>query len=170
MIVKVKLAPQDYERAAAVGTSRRIHGKANDLRKRNNYQASDEQKLINDIRGAIGELVVAQYLNLEHHVFAIPERLVGSVDLPPNIDVKCPSAHNRRLIIFLDDDPNKIFVLATCVEKDVWLHGWTYGHQVMKDHFIKDPVGGRPAYFVDSHALQPMQLLKDFVADLGYTK
>ncbi len=170
MIVKIKLALDEYKRAAAEGTRRRINGKTKNWSKRNNYNASDQQKLDNDIAGAVGELAAAKYLNLVHHALVIPDKVVGSVDLPPNIDVKCPRGHNRRLIVYLNDNPNKIFVLATYEQKEVWLHGWTYGHQVMKDHFIKDPVGGRPAYFVDSHALQPMQLLKDFVADLGYTK
>lgn len=137
---------------------------------RNNFKGSDQQKLDNDIAGAIGELAAARYLNLEQHLFVEPEQIKGSVDLPPNIDVKCPRGHNRRLIVYLNDDPNKIFVLATYEAEEVWLHGWTYGHRVMKDCFLEDPVGGRPAYFVRPCVLHPMEQLKTFLIDLGYSK
>lgn len=170
MIVKIKLAPDEYKRAADEGIKRRMRCIAEGRIQRNNFKGSDQQKLDNDIAGAVGELVAAQYLKLERHVFIEPEQIKGSVDLPPNIDVKCPRGHNRRLIVYLNDDPNKVFVLATYEQEEVWLHGWTYGHRVMKDYFLKDPVGNRPAYFVNSSVLHPMQLLKDFVADLGYAK
>ena len=170
MIVKIKLDQNDQDRAVEEGTKRRMHNIAKKRMQRNNFLGSEKQKLDNDIVGAIGELAAARYLNLEHHIFVEPERIKGSIDLPPNIDVKCPRGHNRRLIIYLNDNPKKIFVLATYKGQEVWLHGWTYGHRVMKDCFLEDPVGGRPAYFVRPSVLHPIDQLKAFVCDLGYTQ
>jgi len=118
--------------------------------------------------GAKGELAAAQYLNLENFVFQEELPVRGSVDLPPNIDVKTRSKHWMDLVIQLDDDPKKIFIHATAEDNRVRLHGWAYGEKIMKPIFHKDPAKGRPAYFVRPWALQPMQLLKDIIIDLNY--
>ena len=140
------------------------------LKGRNSAPASGNVSLSMHVLGAKGELAVAQYLNMEDKVFTdqIPTR--GSVDLPPNIDVKTRSRHWMDLVVQLDDNPQKIFVHATTENDFVRLHGWTYGHRVMKDCFQQDPAGGRPAYFVRASVLHSMSLLKDFLVDLGYTK
>jgi len=140
------------------------------LKGRNSAPDSGDISLAMHVLGAKGELAVAQYLNIEHEVFKdkIPTR--GSVDLPPNIDVKTRSKHWMDLVVQLDDNPKKIFVHATCEDNFVRLHGWTYGERVMKDFFRKDPAGGRPAYFVRASVLHSISLLKDFLIDLGYAK
>jgi hypothetical protein len=74
------------------------------------------------------------------------------------------------LVVQLDDNPNKVFVHATSEDNVVRLHGWSYGHRVMKDQFKGDPAQGRPAFFVRAWALHPMQTLQGIVSDLGYTK
>jgi hypothetical protein len=140
------------------------------LKGRNFAPAIGDISLSMHVLGAKGELAVAQYLNVEDEVFKdqIPTR--GSVDLPPNIDVKTRSRHWMDLVVQLDDDPQKIFVHATSENDFVRLHGWTYGHRVMKPCFQQDPAGGRPAYFVRASVLHSMSLLKDFLVDLGYSK
>jgi len=170
MTVKITLDESDHRLATTEGTKRRMKCISENRIQRNNFSGSEQTKLDNDIAGAFGELAAAKYLGLESHVFIEPLEIKGSVDLPPNIDVKCPRGHSRRLIIYINDDPNKIFLLATYEQPEVWLHGWTYGKRVMKDCFLEDPVGGRPAYFVRPSVLHPMPLLKDYLTDLGYRK
>lgn len=169
-IIKIVLDTKEQQRAKDEGTKRRLRCIAENRIQRNNFLGTEQKKLENDIVGAIGELATAKYLNLERFAFKEPDQIKGSVDLPPNLDVKCPRGHGRRLIVYLNDDPQKIFVLATYEQPEVWLHGWTYGHRVMKDCFLEDPVGGRPAYFVRPSVLLPMPTLKDYLVDLGYSK
>ena len=157
-------------KATAEAKRRQLVNEASGLKGRNFAPAAGDISLAMHVLGAKGELAVAEYLNIEGEVFQdqIPTR--GSVDLPPNIDVKTRSRHWMDLVVQLDDSPKKIFVHATCENDFVRLHGWTYGERVMKDCFKKDPAGGRPAYFVRASVLHPMSLLKDFLVDLGYTK
>jgi len=157
-----------YEEAYIEAVRRQKTNENLNLSGRNNGPATGNAALQIHILGAIGELAVAEYLNLEKYVFAETNAVRGSFDLPPNIDVKTRSKHWMDLVIQLDDDPSKIFVHATCEDKKVRMHGWTYGHRVMKDNFIKDPAGNRPAYFVREWALHPMHLLKDYISDLRY--
>ena len=137
---------------------------------RNFGPASGSKALDIHVLGAKGELAVAQYLNLESHVFQDETPTRGSVDLPPNIDVKTRSKHWMDLVVQLDDNSSKVFVHATSENDVVRLHGWSYGNRIMKSCFVQDPAQGRPAYFVSSWALHPMGSLKEFVADLGYCK
>ena len=157
-------------KATAEAKRRQLVNETSGLKGRNSAPANGDISLAMHVLGAKGELAVAQYLNIEDEVFQdqIPTR--GSVDLPPNIDVKTRSRHWMDLVVQLDDSPKKIFVHATCENDFVRLHGWTYGERVMKDCFKQDPAGGRPAYFVRASVLHSMSLLKDFLIDLGYTK
>lgn len=155
-------AVQEAERRQRINEALKLVG-------RNMGPATGVKALDIHVLGAKGELAVAQYLNLESHVFQDETPTRGSVDLPPNIDVKTRSKHWMDLVVQLDDNPNKVFVHATSEDDVVKLHGWSYGHRIMKPCFHQDPAQGRPAYFVKSWALHSMQSLKEFVTDLGYT-
>lgn len=155
-------------KAVSEGERRQRTNEALRLTGRNMGPSTGLKALDIHVLGAKGELAVAQYLNLEAHVFQdeIPTR--GSIDLPPNIDVKTRSKHWMDLVIQLDDSPSKVFVHATSEDDVVRLHGWTYGERVMKAAFHQDPAKGRPAYFVRSWALFPMSQLQAIIADLRY--
>lgn len=157
-------------KATKEGQRRQLVNETSGLKGRNYAPAAGNLSLSIHLLGAKGELALAQYLNMEDEVFKdqIPTR--GSVDLPPNIDVKTRSRHWMDLVVQLDDNPQKVFVHATCENNFVRLHGWTYGHRVMKDCFQQDPAGGRPAYFVRASVLHSMSLLKDILTDLRYSK
>jgi len=157
-------------KAVAEGERRQRTNEALKLAGRNFGPASGSKALDIHVLGAKGKLAAAQYLNLESYVFQDKTPTRGSVDLPPNIDVKTRSKHWMDLVVQLDDNPNKVFVHATSEDDLVKLHGWAYGNQVMEPCFARDPAQGRPAYFVSYWALHPMHLLKEFVADLGYCK
>jgi len=164
------LDERSVQKATKEAERRQLVNESCGLKGRNSAPALGANSLSIHVLGAKGELAVAQYLNMEDEVFQdqIPTR--GSVDLPPNIDVKTRSRHWMDLVVQLDDSSQKIFVHATCENDFVRLHGWTYGHRVMQDCFKQDPAGGRPAYFVRASVLHSMTLLKDFLIDLGYLK
>lgn len=114
-----------------------------------------------DIAGAIGEMACAKYLNLKDQVFVYNDNY-GKFDLPPNIDVKTALGHNRRLPIFLDEDPLKLFVFATYAYEVIRLQGWILGRDGMRPEFIDNPVGRGNSYYVPKFALKPMhELLKN---------
>ena len=131
--------------------------------------AQDARGLQIDLAGALGEMAAATFLGLEDYVFTFNKNW-GVYDLPPNLDVKTALGHSRRLHIFNDERPHKIFVHVTFRDEILKVHGWTYGGDVMLPRFIDNPVGRGDAYFVPSHALQPMSDLKAILQDLGYSK
>lgn len=109
--------------------------------------------------GAGGELAVAAYLGMEEHVFCDTKPTRGSCDLPGGIDVKTRPCHSWDLLVQLDDDLNKVYVLVTIQNKRVFIHGWIHG-KLMRQDWIKEHVPGRPCYSVPQDQLNPIQELK----------
>ena len=166
----VYLTDHELSFATAEGNRRQDYNQKAGIRGRGGAPERGDQSRRINIEGAIGEFAVAKYLNMIPHVFKEIKPVPGSFDLPPNIDVKTPASHKRRLVIFLDENPQKIFVLATYQDNEIRLHGWTYGHRVMKSQFIEDPIGRGSRYYVPQSILHPMKYLKHFLVDLGYSK
>ena len=115
-----------------------------------------------DVAGAIGEMAVAKYLDLKHFVFAFNDKY-GKYDLPPNIDVKTSLGHNRRLPIFKNEDPSKLFVFVTFAYEIIRIQGWIVGKDGMKNQFIDNPVGRGESFYVPKFALNNISLLPDYL-------
>lgn len=115
------------------------------------------------ILGAAAEMAVACYLNLEQYLYVNERPVRGSSDLPGYIDVKCRSRHYYDLLIQLDDDPQKKFVLVTIENRKTCIHGWIEGRVAMQVDCIREFVPGRPAYVVPKKLLRPIQELKCLV-------
>lgn len=126
------------------------------LKGRNGGPASGDKALFFHKLGAAGELAVADYLGLRSFLYQETEAKRGSVDLPPNIDIKTRSRHDYDLICQLDEKPGKILVLVTIQNKTTLLHGWIRSEDAMQRQWKKDPARGRPAYFVPQSALFPL--------------
>lgn len=126
------------------------------LKGRNGGPASGDKALFFHKLGAAGELAVADYLGLRSFLYQETEAKRGSVDLPPNIDIKTRSRHDYDLICQLDEKPGKILVLVTIQNKTTLLHGWIRSEDAMQQQWKKDPARGRPAYFVPQSALFPL--------------
>lgn len=105
--------------------------------------------------GALGEMAVASYLGLKNFLYLdkIPKK--DSYDLPFGIDVKTRAKHYYDLIVQLDEKENKNFWLCTIQSGEIHIKGWTQGRFCFKPEFIKDPAGGRKAYFVPQSKLWP---------------
>jgi hypothetical protein len=165
------LSNEEHSFAKEQGTLRRQNSQKQGRTQRNNFVGCENTKLNNDIIGAIGELCVAKYLELTDFLFPVLEEVKGSFDLPPNLEVKNTHGHNRRLLIYLNDNPRKIFISCTYQHPEVRIHGWNFGENVMRKEFIEDPQGtNRHAYFVPQKYLQPMDELKSFVQTLNLKK
>lgn len=109
--------------------------------------------------GAGGELAVAVYLGMEQYVFQDTDPVRGSSDLPGKIDVKTRPCHAWDLLVQLDDDLSKTYVLVTIQNKRILIHGWIHGSS-MRDEWIKEHAPGRPCYSVPQDQLHPIQELK----------
>ena len=105
--------------------------------------------------GALGEMAVASYLELKDFLYLdkIPKK--DSYDLPSGIDVKTRAKHYYDLIVQLDEKENKNFWLCTIQSGEIHIKGWIQGRFCFKPEFIKDPAGGRKAYFVPQSKLWP---------------
>lgn len=105
--------------------------------------------------GAAGEVAVASYLGLKDHLFKETRPTRDSYDLPYKIDVKTRARHDYDLIVQLDDKSDKIYWLVTIEHRQIQIHGWAHHSDCAKPEYIKDPAGGRKAYFVPKSLLSP---------------
>ena len=129
-------------------------------RGRNGAAAFGMQALMYHLYGAAGEIAVASYLDMKDFLFQDKTPVRGSCDLPNGIDVKCRSNHKYDLLVQIDDDPSKKFVLVTIQSKRVLIQGWIQGKDAMQEKWIKEYRKGRPAYAVPQSALLHIDLLK----------
>ena len=163
--VRTYLTDEQKDRIKEEAYRRQSTNETLQLKGRNKGPALGELALKYHELGAGGELAVAAFLEMEDQVFLdrLPER--GSADLPLGIDVKTRGRHYYDLLVQLDDDPSKTFVLVTVENKEVLMHGWISGTFAMKDQFIKEYVKGRPCYAIPKAHLSPMLSLKSKVSD-----
>lgn len=166
MSIHIKLTDDDLLRAEAEAKRRQSHNESRRTKGRNNAPARGDAALEMHRIGCIGELAVARYLDMEDHVFTLQSPIPGSADLPFNIEVKTRSKHGYDLLIQLNDDPNKLFVLVTYSrdsgDKTAKIVGWAYGRHVMKKEYIREFVRGRPCYAVPQAQLSdPGSLLAE---------
>jgi hypothetical protein len=157
--VQIDLTPEQLERAKVEAYRRQAHNEAKALKGRNRAPASGEAALKMHELGCIGELAVAAYLGLEDSVFSNETPLRGSCDLPGGIEVKTRPKHGRDLLVQLDDDPGKVFVLVTH-EGTTKVAGWAKGVDIMKREYVRELVKGRPCYVVSQKVLQPAETLE----------
>lgn len=155
---------EERKLAADEGYRRHNIDKEIGAKPRNGAPEEEEKALLLSLYGAAGEMAVASYLGLKDSLFQEKLPVRGSVDIPPNIDVKTAMAHRHNLIVQLDDIKTKTYVLVTIENKKCIIHGWVIGERVMRDININDPVGGRPAYFITKGLLNPISELKQLLS------
>lgn len=151
---------EDKELVRAEAVRRQLANEKKHLKGRNGGPADGDKALFFHKLGAAGELAVADYLHLRAFLYQEIEAKRGSVDLPPNIDVKTRSRHDYDLICQLDEKPGKTLVLVTIQHKTTLLHGWIKSEDAMQEQWKKDPAHGRPAYFIPQSALLPLLELR----------
>lgn len=165
----INLSFKELEIAKTEALRRHNQSKQLKQKPRQGGPAQDAKGLQIDIAGAIGEMAAAKFLGLKNYVFVFNKNW-GVFDLPPNLDVKTALGHQRRLHIFKDENPSKIFIHATYKYEQVRLQGWSYGRDVMFDDYLDNPLGRGESYFVPSSVLRMMDELSDYLTDLGYSK
>ena len=143
----VELTPAEVLQGAQAGIMRQtknIHQKLKPA-----YGASTENDWQLHVEGCLGEMVVAKYLNRFWQ---------GAVGVPHHgdigrLEVRTSNRETARLIVHDRDLSDSIFILVTGRNGSYNIRGWIRGEEAKQSRFWKDPVGGRPAYFVPQSEL-----------------
>lgn len=135
---------------------------AKGLQGRNRGPSTGEKALQIHLIGAAGEAAVAYYLGLEGYLFQETEAVRGSCDLP-GIDVKCRPNHYWDLLVQLDDDLKKTYVLVTIQNRETRIVGWIRGKDVKEKASVKEFVPNRPCYVVPQSELSNPSILQALV-------
>ncbi len=108
------------------------------------------------IEGACGEMAVAKHFGIfwNGNIGNLRADDVG------DLQVRTRSRHNYDLILHPSDPDDKAFILVTGVCPGYQLRGWILGSAGKKPEFWKDPAGGRPAFFVPTEQLEPLDTLR----------
>lgn len=158
MPINIELTPDHLQLAEAEAQRRQTQNEARGLRGRNRAVSTGPRAMEMHRLGCIGEIAVAVYLGLEEHVFSAHEPIRGSCDLPHGIEVKTRPKHNYDLLVQLDDDPSKLFVLVTH-DGTTRIVGWARGRDIMHGKYVRELVKGRPCYVAPQKILQPIETL-----------
>jgi hypothetical protein len=158
--IEICLTEEERKQAMDEGMRRQAVNEAKGLRGRNNGPRFGGKALEVHMLGAAGEMAVASYLGMKDALYQEKEARRGSDDLP-GIDVKTRSKHKYDLIVQKNESADKKFVLVTIENKTIFLHGWCYGKDAMKEAFWADPARNRPAYFVPKDQLRPIDTLNE---------
>ena len=154
-MVEVKLTPSQIMMAAHCGTMRQTMNLKN--RKPATYGAGHLNDWQLHIEGCLGEMAVASYLNLywDGNLGFFSKADVGS------LEVRTASNHRYNLILHPADKDDSKFILLTGVNGSYQIHGWIYGREGKKEEFWRDPLGGRPAFFVGKEHLHPIETIRN---------
>jgi len=126
---------------------------------RNNCEAEGDEALKMDLLGAAGEMAFASYFGMKNFLYTELRAKPGSIDLPPDIDVKTTDRHSNRLICQLDEAVEKRLVLVTIENMKTLIRGWRWVSECKRREWIKDPTGRRPAYFIPTVYLHSISTL-----------
>lgn len=158
--VSINLTPNQLKRAEVEAQRRQSVNEAKGLKGRNRAAATGTKALELHRLGCVGEIAVASYLGLEDQVFSTQEAIRGSCDLPGGIEIKTRPKHNYDLLVQLNDDPAKVFVLVTHERGGTTqIVGWANGFDIMRKEYIRELIRGRPCYVVPQKVLQPAETL-----------
>lgn len=159
MPIDIELSDEQLRVAEQEARRRQSQNEQRGLRGRNRAPATGTKALEMHKLGCIGETAVAHYMGLERCLFSHQEARPGSSDLPGGIEVKTRSKHGYDLLVQINDDPDKTFVLVTHQDNTTRIIGWLKGHEAMKREYIRELVRGRPCYVVPQSKLRPLDQL-----------
>ncbi len=159
-MIEFKFTESQREEAIREGTRRQSYNENRRLGGRN--KAPEKGRAAQDMHllGAAAEVAVAVYLGAEKYLFIDESPVRGSCDIP-GIDVKCRARHYYDLLVQIDDNLDKTFVLVTIENGKTYLHGFIEGFEVPTLGTIREFVPGRPCYAVPQSKLKPIEMLKN---------
>lgn len=146
----VALTEDEVRFAALVGMGRQVQNLF--LGRRDAHGADKDRGWQIHIEGAAAEMAFAKFRNRfwSGNLGNLRAADVGEVQVRS-------TGHAGGSLILHDSDPDDdAFVLVTGRCPAFVVRGWLWGREGKSVEFRRDPVGGRPAYFVPQHMLRPM--------------
>jgi len=143
----VTLSPSEIMQGAMIGVMRQVqnlktgHGV-------NYYGAKDHNSWTLHVEGALGEMALAKYRGV--YYAGMGRR--GGMDVD-DVDVRTTTYPNGCLIVHDADPDDRVIWLLTGVHGSYTVRGWILSSAAKRKEWIKDPQGGRAAYFVPQEAL-----------------
>jgi hypothetical protein len=154
MAFTVTLSTLDFLDATDVAAARMRASAKRGLNHANVRNRTVFTRLGDDIRGAASELAAAKWLGIEWSRSVNTFRF--EADVGEDIDVRCTSRDDGRLILREKDHPYRWFVLVTGTPPVLLLRGYIRGSDAMRPQWWKDPHGYGGAWFVPQVALIPI--------------
>ena len=158
-VIEFKFTDEQRARAMAEGVRRQSFNEQRSMRGRNRAPEKGDAAQQMHLLGAAAELAVAALLDAEEYLYLNQSPVRGSCDLP-GIDVKCRSRHSYDLLVQLDDDLSKTYVLVTIENQKTYIHGYIPGIEVPAVGTVREFVPRRPCYVVPRSALRHIDTLK----------
>lgn len=164
--VVIKLTEREILEGAWIGLRRRVYDELNKIGDK--YKADRDsyaRQWLYEITGAVAERAVSKYLGIEW------DGSLGNFkakDVGP-YQVRSTQKRWHRLHLRKSDDPNDVYIKVSVEEPNlfregVYLEGWAYGSDVMKEENWKKVRDDRPAqYLLDNDQLRRMATLPELV-------
>lgn len=148
MKIQISLTSAEIMLGATAGVMRQVENLKNNAKPF--YGAGRENDWQLNIEGVLGEMALSKYLNIYW-------KGKGKMRAPDvgDVDVRTTPHASGHLILHPNDPDDRLFYLLTGVNGNYTIHGSILGRAGKQDRWIKDPTGGRPAYFVPQDALKP---------------
>ena len=156
-MVIYQFTDEEKEQVRAEARRRQECNQERGIKGRNNARSWGRKALAMHKWGAAGEMAVAGFLNLKDHLYTDIRPIKGSYDLPFKIDVKTSMRHRASMPVQKRDALDKIYWHVTIEDQECRIHGWLERKYCTHPMYWKDPVGGRPAFFVPKEALNRPQ-------------
>lgn len=148
--ITVTLGTEELRFAAMIGIARQIE---NVIKGRLDAHGADKDRGWQiHIEGAAGEAAFAKWADRywSGNLGDLRAHDVGRVE------VRTAARPDSHLLLHPSDPDDARFVLVTGRAPTYALRGWIWGRDGKQQPFWRDPVGGRPAFFVPQSALRPM--------------
>ena len=152
-MVIYQFTDEEKEQVRIEAQRRQDYNQSRGIRGRNNARSWGKRALAMHKWGAAGEMAVAGYLGLKDYLYLETQAIKGSYDLPYKIDVKTSKRHRASMPVQKWDALDKIYWHVTIESQECRIHGWLERKYCVVQEYWKDPIGGRPAYFVPKEAL-----------------
>lgn len=157
--IDVRLTSSEYLQAMQVGIMRACQDRRDG--RGHTYKARPEEAEMFDIRGAVGEAIVAKYLN----IFWLGVGTFGGDDVGA-FQVRSTGWRGGALRLHPKDDDNKAYISVYVCEGRGRIYGWLWGHEGKQEQYWSDPTGkDRPAFFVPASELRDMASLPRMEVD-----
>jgi len=140
-MTQIMLSSAEMLQGAMVGVMRQVQNLKAGRKHRHGGSADAGWQM--NIEGALGEMALAKHLD----VYTGGTGVIRGPDVG-ECDVRTTSGANNRLILHPDDPDDRVFWLLTGANGQYQVRGNILGAEGKQQKWWKDPVGGRPAYFV----------------------